>query len=394
MILFMKVPTLRFPQFSGEWEEKKLGEIIELMQSGVSRLLNDSDIGLPVIRSNNLIEGQLDVSDLKYWYKIDNQGANLENYFLKDGDLLVNFINSPAQIGKVALYENKLKRNTIFTTNIMRLSFNKAINYKFVFYFFHTSSYINYIQSITKPAVNQASFTTKEFKMLSFSFPSLQEQEKIAGFLSKIDDKIQQLTQKQKLLESYKKGVMQQLFSQQLRFKDDNGQDFPDWEEKTLGDVCNIGTGQSNREDSSLIGLYTFFDRSQDIRMSDIYLFDCEAIIIAGEGQDFIPKYFIGKFDLHQRTYAITNFNGQIGKYLFYFIHYFRGYFLSQAVGSTVKSLRLPMFKKMPVYLPHIKEQTKIANFLTAIDAKINLVEQQLALTKEYKKGLLQQMFV
>jgi type I restriction enzyme S subunit len=132
----MIVPALRFKNDDGqefsEWGEKTLDDIIEQMQSGVSRLLNDSDVGLPVIRSNNLINEKLNVSEIKYWYLLDNQGVNLENYYLKEGDLLVNFINSLAQIGKVALFEDLLKRNTIFTTNIMRLSFKKNTNYRFI----------------------------------------------------------------------------------------------------------------------------------------------------------------------------------------------------------------------------------------------------------------------
>ena len=88
-----KIPELRFPEFEGKWGNKKLGELINKMQSGVSRKLSDYDIGLPIIRSNNLLNGKLDVSNIKYWYLKDNQGVNLENYYLKEGDLIVNFIN-------------------------------------------------------------------------------------------------------------------------------------------------------------------------------------------------------------------------------------------------------------------------------------------------------------
>ncbi|MBV6449289.1 MAG: hypothetical protein FCKEOINB_03040 [Nitrosomonas sp.] len=234
-----------------------------------------------------------------------------------------------------------------------------------------------------------------DFRKIPVEIPPLSEQAKIANFLTAIDEKITQLTQKCDLLAQYKKGVMQQIFSQKLRFKDDDGREFPEWEEKSLGDISYITTGKSNREDSSSDGgAYTFFDRSQDIRTSNIYLFDCEAIIVAGEGQEFVPKHFIGKFDLHQRTYAVMNFSGNLGKFLYYYLEHYRYYFYTQAVGSTVKSLRLPMFQKMLVQLPCIKEQTKIANFLTAIDEKITQAQTQLDAVKRYKKGLLQQMVV
>ena len=115
---------------------------------------------------------------------------------------------------------------------------------------------------------------------------------------------------------------MQKIFSQELRFKDENGNEFPRWEVKKLGEIAKITTGSSNREDSNLDGEYTFFDRSQDIRSSNRYLFDAEAIIVPGEGQVFVPKYFKGKFDLHQRTYAIMDFKDIDGIFLFYSISY------------------------------------------------------------------------
>ena len=88
------------------------------------------------------------------------------------------------------------------------------------------------------------------------------------------------------------------------------------------------------------------------------------------------------------------NFVNANGKFLFYQIDKLRHYFFSQAVGSTVKSLRLPMFERMPIQLPSIVEQTKIANFLTAIDEKINGCNNQISKTEQYKTGLLQQLFV
>lgn len=170
--------------------------------------------------------------------------------------------------------------------------------------------------------------------------------------------------------------------------------DAKEWIVRPLGKVSKISTGSSNREDSTTgSGAYTFFDRSQDIRTSNIYLFDGEAVIVAGEGQEFAPKYFIGKFDLHQRTYAIMDFQSCSGLYLFYYIYQFRIYFLTQAVGSTVKSLRLPMFQNMPIGLPSPKEQQKIAECLSSIDDLISAQSQKVEALKTHKKGLMQQLF-
>ncbi len=231
-------------------------------------------------------------------------------------------------------------------------------------------------------------------KNISLHFPELLEQKKIASFFSAVDKKISLLTKKHELLIQYKKGVMQKIFSQEIRFKDKGGKDFPEWGYVKLEDIAYSTTGSSNRVDSSLDGQYTFFDRSVDIRTSDKFLFDCEAIIVGGEGQSFIPKYFVGKFDLHQRAYAIKDFKNCDGKYIYYHIDHFRNYFLSKAVGSTVKSLRLPMFNDMPIGLPSIDEQKKISAFLTNLDEKIATSFSLLKLCKQYKQGLLQQMFI
>ncbi|MFV8271268.1 restriction endonuclease subunit S [Flavobacterium sp. GT2N3] len=207
---------LRFKDENGrdyaDWEEKKLGDLVTLMQSGISRMLSDTDIGLPIIRSNNLQNGRIDITDIKYWFEIDDQGANLENYVLCEGDLLVNFINSIAQIGKVAIFSDLLKRKTIFTTNLMRLRFNYKVTSRFMINYFNLKKYNDFIQSITKPAVNQASFTTKDFRTFIVDLPSLPEQQKTANFLTSIDAKIESVNQQINQTQTFKKGLLQQMF--------------------------------------------------------------------------------------------------------------------------------------------------------------------------------------
>ena len=166
-----------------------------------------------------------------------------------------------------------------------------------------------------------------------------------------------------------------------------------EWEEKRLGNIANITTGSSNREDSIQDkGQYTFFDRSEDIRTSHKFLFDDEAIIVAGEGSEFKPKYFNGKFDLHQRTYAILELQ-IIGKFLYYYVFNFRNYFIRYAVGSTVKSLRQPIFEQMPILLPTLPEQQKTADTLSSLDDLISAENDKLQALQIHKKGLMQQLF-
>ena len=224
---------------------------------------------------------------------------------------------------------------------------------------------------------------------LKLLLPPLPEQEKIAGILSCWDDGIEKLSALIEKKKIQKKALMQQLLTGKHRLKGFS----TSWHEVKLGDISKISTGESNREDSSLNGKYTFFDRSQDVRTSNRYLFDGEAIIVAGEGQDFIPKYFVGKFDLHQRSYCIMNFKNIFGKFLFFLLNLNKNYFLQQAVGSTVKSLRLPMFFKMKLYVPSdLAEQKAIAEILSKADEEIELLNKKLEAFKQEKKALMQQL--
>jgi type I restriction enzyme S subunit len=170
------------------------------------------------------------------------------------------------------------------------------------------------------------------------------------------------------------------------------------WEIKKLGEVCEISTGKSNTEDAVENGQYAFFDRSKVIKKSTKYLFDCDAIIVAGEGQTFLPKFYSGKFDLHQRAYAIFNFNKNVSvQYVYKYLIHFHKYFEEVAVGATAKSLRLRHFQDLPIPIPSLPEQQRIVSILddafSAIaKAKVN-AEQNLRNAKEVFESYLQGVF-
>ena len=201
----------------GDWEVKKLGTIVSTMQSGISRKLSTYDIGYPILRSNNVIENRVNFEDLKFWKLVDDKGVDLKKYILHDGDLLINFINSISQIGKVAYFINSLRRDVIFTTNLLRVKLKKGINTNFILFFFQTRAYKSHIHAITKPAINQASFTTKDLNSLKIPLPPLPEQKKIAHCLSTLDQEIHLLEQQQEQWELQKKGLMQQLLTGKVR---------------------------------------------------------------------------------------------------------------------------------------------------------------------------------
>ena len=168
-----------------------------------------------------------------------------------------------------------------------------------------------------------------------------------------------------------------------------------DWTEYNLGDIAKVSTGKSNKQDAVPDGNFVFFDRSQNIQRSNRFLFNCEAIIIPGEGKEFIPKYFSGPFDLHQRVYAITDFNNNIdGKFLYYILHQQRGYFAQVATGATVMSLRKGMFLNFKFRAPTFQIQKKIAAILSAYDDLIENNLRRIKILEKMAQSLYREWFV
>jgi len=164
------------------------------------------------------------------------------------------------------------------------------------------------------------------------------------------------------------------------------------WKRVRLGKIADIKTGNSNVEDAIDNGLYPLFDRSLQVKRSNKYLFDTEAVIIPGEGSDFCPKYYNGKFDLHQRAYAIFNYKGLDGKYLFYAMHKENIQLIKHSVGTTVISLRLPNFQNLFISLPPLSEQKKIAEILETVDRAIEKTGKIIEKYKRIKQGLMQDL--
>jgi type I restriction enzyme S subunit len=386
-----KIPKFRFKEFSDDWENKILSDICKKISQGGTPSTSKQEYWNGDIEWLTPAEmGKLNTRYIKSTNrKITKKGLEKCSSSLLPINSVI--LSTRAPIGHILINKKEMAINQGCK------AFIPNINYNFLYYYL-----LNNIRNLNDLGAGN---TFKELSAMALkNFPinlpkSEQEQQKIADCLSAVDELISTQTEKIATLKANKKGLMQKLFPQEgekipkFRFKE-----FSDnWEKVTLSNIANTTTGNSNREDStSSGGSYTFFDRSEDIRTSSKYLFDGEAIIVAGEGQKFIPKYFNGKFDLHQRTYAIMNFNkNTFGKFVYYYIFKNRNYFLQYAVGSTVKSLRLPMFKEMPVLIPkELKEQQKIADCLSAIDELISTQAEKITTLKAYKKGLMQQLFV
>ncbi len=190
-----------------EWEVKRLDFYFSFLRSGLSRLLSEQDIGIPVIISGNIQENKLDFTSLRYWYTNDPQGANTESFVLSEGDILLCFINSIEQIGKLAIFEGYI-RPCIYTTNLFKIKASYEAEPKFLFHLLSSGIVQNQIKIIVKPAVNQASFTTKDFCKIPVPEISKKEQNKIIQNIDQIDNIIQSEETLLQKYQSIKRGLM------------------------------------------------------------------------------------------------------------------------------------------------------------------------------------------
>lgn len=238
----------------------------------------------------------------------------------------------------------------------------------------------------------QPQLTVKGIFALCFSAPEFPEQRKIADFLTAVDGRLAQLSQKKALLEAYKKGVMQQLFTQALRFQDDHGNDFPDWEEKRVGDFAPLQRGFDLVTTAVKEGSIPVVYSNGILRTHNEMKAKGPGVVTGRSGT--IGKVTFVEVDYwpHNTSLWVTNFFGNHPKFVYYFFLYL-GLENFQA-GSTIPTLNRNDVHDHRGFFPSPPEQTKIANFLTALDRRIEAVAAQIAHTRTWKKGLLEQMFV
>ena len=222
------------------------------------------------------------------------------------------------------------------------------------------------------------------------------EQIKITQFLHLLTLRITKMQLLIDFLKKYKRGVTRAIFSKELSFSSEGSQ-YPHWDQKLIGEICKIQTGKSNTQDETDEGLYPFYVRSPVVRKSYRYLFNCEAVLTVGDGVGTgkVFHYVTGKFDLHQRVYAITDFRKVSGKYFYYyFSHFFYDRVMRMTAKTSVDSVRYEMIDKMPILIPCEEEQNQIVFFLDRLEAQLKDAENELLLLDTLKSGLLQQLFI
>ncbi|MCB1065585.1 MAG: restriction endonuclease subunit S [Verrucomicrobiae bacterium] len=279
---------------------------------------------------------------------------------------------------------------------------------RFIFSQINTPRYTDYVSQIKRGNANQANITVKDLMAYRIAVSSLPEQRKIADFLTAVDGRIGQLIQKRALLEDYKKGVMQQLFTQAIRFQDDHGNDFPDWEEKKLGEVVEVNPKSTDLPESFIyIDLESVNDgrlhSPRRIAKSDApsraqRLLQKGDILYQTVRPYQMNNYRFDLDDVHVAStgYAQLRASSHNAEFVYQSVHFptFVGAVLDRCTGTSYPAINSKDLAEIKLGVPSIGEQTKIANFLSAIDRKIESVATQVTDTQTFKRGLLQQMFV
>ena len=379
-----------------------MGEFVSSLRSGLSRMLDSEDIGLPVIRANNINNGYVDLeNDIKYWYQIDPMGANTRNYLVAKDDILINFINSESRMGSAAIMRSIPSRDTIYTTNILRLRLTSDLDPYWFYIQTQSKLYLEYIKSISKVAVNQASFTTVEFKNFTFFCPSTKEQTQIGNFFKQLDDTI---ALHQREFEKFK--ILRKAYLKHI-FIDDTTQFRAEktipWEQCKLGDVVNIIMGQSpdSKNYTNNSSDHILVQGNADIKNGFVYpRVWTTQITKQGHSGDLIMSVRAPVGDIAKTEYDVVLGRGVCAikgnEFIFQLLTKMKenDYWESLSTGSTFDSINSNDIKNAEIFIPSLEEQTQIGNFFKQLDDTIALHQKELAKYQQIKTACLEKMFV
>ena len=406
------VPKMRFSGFDSNWKRTKLSDFTKIERGKFSPRPRNNPIyyggNIPFVQTGDVVHSKGRIS--KYSQTLNEKGLSVSKKFEK-GTILITIA---ANIG----FSGILETDMACPDSLIGVTCND----------YNHNIFLQYLFEIEQPkmdylavAAAQKNINLEFLSPYKFTIPSLTEQQKIASFLSAVDEKIQQLTKKKELLEEYKKGVMQKIFSQELRFKDDNGNNYPDWEVNSLGEIGetfngltgktkkDFGTGKpyiqymqifnSARIDTSKFGYVDVKkgEKQKTAQYGDVFFTtSSEAPLEIGYASvltEDIEELYLNSFCFGYRPNSLSELYPHFASYLFR-SQALRKQIVKLAQGSTRYNMSKVQLMKVLIELPSLEEQEKIANFLSSLDSKLELVRNQIENTKAFKKGLLQQMFV
>ncbi|HHQ7209399.1 TPA: restriction endonuclease subunit S [Staphylococcus aureus] len=409
------VPELRFPGFEGEWEEKKLGEIFQII-SGSTPLKSNKKFyengNINWVKTTDLNNSKVTHSK----EKITEYAMNsLKLKLVPKNSVLIAMYGGFNQIGRTGL----LKIDATINQAISALLMNHETNPEFI------QAYLNYqVKGWKRYAASSRkdpNITKKDIEQFKVPYVSINEQQKIGEFFSKLDRQIELEEQKLELLQQQKKGYMQKIFSQELRFKDENGEDYPEWEEKQLGElgVTYAGLSGKAKEDFGFgkdvyVSYVNVFknniatlemvenvsikpgEKQNNVKFGDI-LFTTSLEVPHEVGMSSVWLYekdnvYLNSFCFGFRT--TVSFINPI-----FLARYLRSFEMRKLItilaqGSTRFNISKKELMKLIVKIPRLDEQNRIINLFSILDGGIELQSMKVRKLKKRKQGLLQKMFI
>ncbi|HII0181839.1 TPA: restriction endonuclease subunit S [Staphylococcus aureus] len=381
------VPELRFPGFEGEWEEKKLGEVAKIYD-GTHQTPKYTNEGIKFLSVENIKT----LNSSKY---ISEEAFEKEFKIRPEfGDILMT------RIGDIGT-PNIVSSNEKFAYYVsLALLKTKNLNSYFLKNLILSSSIQNELWRKTLHVAFPQKINKNEIGKIKINYPKKQEQQKIGQFFSKLDRQIELEEQKLELLQQQKKGYMQKIFSQELRFKDENGNDYPEWEERRFADIFKFHNKLRKpiKENLRVKGSYPYYGATGIIDYVDDFIFDGNYLLIGEDGANIITRsaplvYLVnGKFWVNNHAHILSPLNGNI-QYLYQVAELVN--YEKYNTGTAQPKLNIQNLKIISVVIStNLEEQQKIGSFLSKLDRQIDLEEQKLELLQQRKKALLKLMFV
>lgn len=392
-------PKLRFKEFSGDWKKKKLGKITKLTD-GVHFTPTYVESGVPFWSVETVVSN----ANPKYITQEAHNDA-IKRCNPQINDILLTRIGTLAK-------PKLINWNEEFSIYVSLALIKASNNYnsKFARYYFETEYYQKDFLSKSLLTATPKKINMEDLKQTNINLPSLEEQEKIASFFSLIDDKISLQGEKVEALKDYKKGIMQKIFTRNLRFKDDDGKDYPEWEEKKMDKLIYEPTKTKEKE-----------PHKQELLTVKLHCLGIEATgkypNSTQNGRPYYKRFkgelLIGRQNMHNGGMGIVDdeCNGLIAsnaissyinnegvsiEFIYYTISridYYKR--IDLLIGGTgQKEISKKELENLIISTPCLEEQNKIVKFLNKVNIKLEKEQEKLDSLNEYKKGLLQQMFI
>lgn len=395
------IPELRFLNFNGEWGKGSFGDICKDVMYGMNAAATKFDGKHKYLRITDIDEDSREFMPSP----LSSPKGNIESQFkLESGDIV--FTRTGASVGKSYLYK-ETDGDLYFAGFLIKFSIKDANPY-FVYTVTLRNKYNKWV-SIMSVRSGQPGINAEEYKSYKFNFPTLPEQQKIASFFTATDKKITQLKQKKNLLEQYKKGVIQKIFSQEIRFRNENGQEFPKWEIKKMGEIVKINQGLqiaiSERYTEQIVDTH-FYITNEFIKANSkkkYFIKDPPKSVICNKDDILMTRTgntgivvtdVEGAFHNNFFKVAYPNYISKGFLYEFLTLSRTQNIISKLAGTSTIPDLNHSDFYRIEITFPSLLEQTKIADFIAAINNKISHSQTQIEKAELWKKGLLQKMFI